>query len=144
MAYSTSFKVPTSLVTPANETVSSDFTLIELNSQYSLDVETDTQLTLMKESTQAKSISCSAGDDSTGVGLWQWVVASSDGSVNVMTEHSVCRYGELWNTPPLCPFFACEDAAGCTSCKEGWAKDLQQESKITDTLNAKIAAIEAE
>ena len=70
-------------------------------------------------------------------------MTSSDGSIKVMTEHSVCRYGELWNTPPMCPYFACQDADGCTRCSTGWAADPEKESFITDALQAELDSAKA-
>ena len=63
---------------------------------------------------------CTAPDDTKGVGLWHFVVDTYDGAFRTPTVHTVCRKGPgLWNSPPSCPWNACKDAQ-CTECYEGW------------------------
>jgi hypothetical protein len=62
---------------------------------------------------------CTAREGSEGVGLFQAVTESSDGKLRVWGTQTLCRYGDLWKTPPSCPFEACIDAE-CIKCKEDW------------------------
>lgn len=67
----------------------------DARNSYSIDTETTHRITCTEKYLEP------------GVGLWQWVIESSDGQISVMTQHTVCRYGELYNTPPACPWNAC-------------------------------------
>ena len=58
-----------------------------------------------------------SGND--GAGLWQWVVASSDGTATSFSTHTVCRKGELAFAEPKCPYFACLNA-DCSECSSDW------------------------
>ena len=65
---------------------------------------------------------CTA-EDKEGAGLYQWVVATQDMETSAFTWHTVCRTGELWNTPPACPWTEClnADCSKCSSETEGIA-----------------------
>lgn len=60
-------------------------------------------------------------DPSAGVGLWQWIVESSDRKTKTYSKHWVCRTGEgRYNKAPECPWNACIDG-NCYECESGWA-----------------------
>ena len=83
-----------------------------------------------------KSVTCTPQPDSHGVGLWQWIVETKDGSVSMKTQHTVCRYGLEAKSPPACPYNACADVDSCSSCEEFWNEDLDEEtlSMLNQTL----------
>ena len=54
-----------------------------------------------------------------GVGLWQFVVENGDESVWTQTNHTVCRYGSLYNESPKCPWNACANG-DCSVCEGDW------------------------
>ena len=66
------------------------------------------------------STSCADGKKGEGVGLWQFVVATSGPSV--YTGNTVCRYGAIYATPPNCPWNFCDTtvSADCSVCKQSW------------------------
>jgi len=58
--------------------------------------------------TESQKITITCNNDSNGVGLWQWVVSTSDERSKANTALVVCRYGTgLWNKMPDCPYTAC-------------------------------------
>ena len=66
-------------------------------------------------------VECSGAEGAAGgVGLWQFVVQSGDGSVATYTDHTVCRYGDLYNVAPDCPWNACANG-DCSVCRDAWA-----------------------
>ena len=59
---------------------------------------------------------CKPADEDEGrAGLWQWVIATADRSAEAFTNHTVCRTGILWNTPPACNHWECANAS-CSLC----------------------------
>lgn len=50
--------------------------------------------------------------------------------MKVATDHTICRYGSLWNTKPACPYFACLDPDGCTTCRTNWLDDPSEKEKL--------------
>ena len=66
-------------------------------------------------------LTCSnaGGATGNGVGLWQFVMNSNDRSSTTYTKHTVCRYGDLYNVKPKCPWNACANG-DCSVCKEDW------------------------
>ena len=64
-------------------------------------------------------VSCTEKSGTEGVGLFQQVTEGTDGKARVWSTKTLCRYGDLWNTKPECPYEACADAE-CTTCKDGW------------------------
>ena len=81
----------------------------DVQSSYSKNVNTNVTLT------------CDQGNGTEGVGLWQYNVATSDWKTTVYTLHTVCRYGENYNSPPACPWNFCDPMdPQCTQCTEEW------------------------
>ena len=96
--------------TKVQEKISSSYTdkitkTTESSKSYSFDV--------------TSKISCGKKEGVSGVGLFQQVTEGTDGTMRVWGKQTVCRYGELWSTPPACPFEACLDAE-CKTCKDDW------------------------
>ena len=56
-----------------------------------------------------------------GAGMYQWIVSTIDAKFQTFTWHTVCRTGADFDTPPDCPYGACDDAE-CKTCKPGWKK----------------------
>lgn len=69
--------------------------------------------------TTVTATSCTA-EGNEGAGLWQWVVATEDYAYQALSDHTVCRTGELYNVSPACPWFACigGDCAECRPVEE--------------------------
>ena len=91
-----------------------------ISNTYSSAIEVDTSSDFTQNVDIEWEISCTGekGPDG-GVGLWQFVVDNSDGSVMTQTRHTVCRYGELYNKSPNCPWNACANG-DCSECLDGW------------------------
>ena len=90
-----------------------------------------------KTETESRTVTCTTKEGIAGVGLFQWAVRSGDGATTVKTDHYQCRYGNLWNSPPACPWFGCADPDACTSCKTDW---LAFESEDADKVTGEEAA----
>lgn len=88
-----------------------------LASSYRLEVQNDVENSYSYSIEEKISFSCPAPEDpSDGVGLWQWIVKSSDGKSMTYTRHWLCRYGEgRYNVSPQCPWNACKDG-NCYEC----------------------------
>lgn len=54
-----------------------------------------------------------------GAGIYQWVVATADGTARSFTSHTICREGDLSLSEPECPYFACLNA-DCSECADNW------------------------
>ena len=83
------------------------------------EIRTDALDLLNDESLDVYDQFCTEKPGMPGVGLWQWVVASSDGNISIKTNHTVCRYGKGHNLPPKCPWNACRDDR-CDRCIDGF------------------------
>jgi len=84
------------------------------------EIETDATLSMTEDHTVDWFISCTGEPGPTGgVGLWQFLVVAGDGTIATYTNHTVCRYGELYNVAPECPWNAC-DNGDCSACKDDW------------------------
>lgn len=69
-----------------------------------------------KEQNQNYKTTCSPKEIDEGrAGLWQWVIATEDKSAMAFTDHTICRTGSLWNTPPACNYWDCKNAS-CSEC----------------------------
>lgn len=94
-----------------------------LGESYSNTVQTDIEDSYSHDLSIKIAFSCpeDPDDPSAGVGLWQWVVESSDGKSMTYSKHWVCRTGEgRYNKSPECPWNACKDG-NCYECESGWA-----------------------
>ena len=78
----------------------------------------DVETTFGLESGIENTTTCTT-EGASGAGLWQWVVATSDGAAHSFSWHTVCRTGELSMREPECPFFACLNA-DCSECADDW------------------------
>lgn len=93
---------------------------VKLTAAYESELTTDTTHAMSKDYSTDWSISCTgdAGAEG-GVGLWQYVVTTSDGSLSTFTNHTVCRYGDLYNVAPACPWNVCANG-DCSECNGDW------------------------
>lgn len=93
----------------------------KIGTSYSLAIQNDVEDTYQYETLQTIGFTCDDIEDpSEGVGLWQWVVKTSDGKTKTLTKHWVCRYGPgYYNKAPECPWNACIDG-NCYECESGW------------------------
>ena len=81
---------------------------------------TDTKTSMTKDVSIEWDIKCTGSiGASGGVGLWQFAVYTSDEKSYTLTNHTVCRYGSLYNHPPDCPWNACTNG-DCSKCESGW------------------------
>ena len=71
-----------------------------------------------------------SGDGVEGVGLGQWDTTSHDAKSRIYSTHTVCRYGELYNVAPQCPWNACLNG-DCSKCANDW-----QANKILQINNS--------
>ena len=120
----------------------------QIGKSYAEKISLDTERTYSYTTSVNYTITCTAKPDSPGVGLWQWVVESSDGQTSVLTPHTVCRYGEIYSTPPACPWNACLGSSpDCSKCTDDWnyassAKvsllSHSNETKSTQTYNSSL------
>ena len=56
----------------------------------------------------SEKVKLKCDDQTGGVGLWQWVVQSADGVSQTRSLHTICRYGDNYDSPPKCPWNACD------------------------------------
>ena len=91
----------------------------DISAAFETGIVVDTQEEFSASVDVTYNISCSEGQVGDGVGLWQFVVESSDKSVITRTDHTVCRYGELYNKSPNSPWNACANG-DCSECVNGW------------------------
>ena len=93
---------------------------VKLAAGYESELTTDTTHAMSKDYSTEWSISCSGnvGVDG-GVGLWQYVVTTSNGGLSTFTNHTVCRYGDLYNVAPACPWNVCANG-DCSACNGNW------------------------
>jgi len=81
-----------------------------ISESYTYDIMDDAKFSMTKDLSIDWPIPCDGASSSTeGVGLWQWVVQTADKNSWVLTTHTVCRYGSLFNVPPKCPWNACSN-----------------------------------
>ena len=100
-----------------------DFELVDVSTKisasYAEEIEQDTRTTTEMDIDKTVQVDCNDKGDTDGVGLWQWVVSSSDEESHVFSVHTICRYGSSYNEPPKCPWNACLDGQ-CTICASDW------------------------
>ena len=83
-------------------------------------ITTDTKSSYSSDFSETYTVNCEdLPEGESGVGLWQFVVYSNDGTGTVATKHFMCRYGELYNQAPECPWTACS-ADQCKTCDASW------------------------
>ncbi len=73
--------------------------------------------------TKKFSVACEFVEDAFATSIWQFVVVSPDGHEKIKTKHYMCRYNEISNVAPVCPYNACDltiDHFQCEVCKAGW------------------------
>ena len=98
-----------------------DFLNESISESYSDTITTDTKNTYSYNFQDTVTIPCDSQKAADGVGLWQYIVTTADGTGATWTTHTVCRYGANYNVEPACPWNACDDGE-CTTCKSGWNK----------------------
>jgi len=93
---------------------------VKMTGGYESQVKSETYHSISKDTSIEYYIECS-GDPGAegGVGLWQFVVSTSDGNLSTLTNHTVCRYGDLYNVAPACPWNVCANG-DCSVCKDDW------------------------
>ena len=91
-----------------------------VSSSYSQEITSDTTQTMETDISASYTTTCTGQVGSAGgVGFWQFVVYSADEFSYVNTQHTVCRYGSLYNKAPACPWNACSNG-DCSICEIGW------------------------
>ena len=92
----------------------------EISSMYATDIETDVTTVYDESISEDQHISCTGGvGKEESVGLWQWVVSSSDETVLAKSKHTICKYGTNYNQAPKCPENACTNY-DCSECHDDW------------------------
>lgn len=93
---------------------------------YSSTIMTDARTSMTKDGHVKLNFTCTGSvGPSGGVGLWQWVIRDGSPNVNkfVQTPHLVCRYNDLYNVKPKCPWNACPGSGDCSVCVTDWAQN---------------------
>ena len=109
----------------------------KIDGKYSETIMNDIQESYSADFKVNYSISCTAKPGEPGVGLWQWVTDSGDGQISVHSPHTVCRYGDLYNQMPKCPWNAClSSSPDCSECENDWIEVDDQISPF-DLMSAK-------
>lgn len=93
-----------------------------INTSYSLAIKNDVENFYSRNYEEKITFTCERdpSDPDAGVGLWQWVVKSSDSQHKTKTNHYACRTGEgRFNRSPACPWNACIDGP-CYECRTDW------------------------
>ena len=55
------------------------------------------------------NMTCTSPNYQESIGVWQWVVSTSDLVYSVSTSQYICKYGVGFDKPPQCPLGACAD-----------------------------------
>ena len=81
---------------------------VKINGSMSDTIVTDTKSAYSYNYDETITFACDQlPEGESGVGLWQWKVYTSDGTGVTATNHYMCRYGDLYNVAPECPWTAC-------------------------------------
>ena len=90
---------------------------------YEQEISTTTANDMTKDVSATWTIACKGSEGAKGgVGLWQFVVRNGGVEFNdglVYTGNTVCRYGDLYNVKPACPWNACING-DCSECAKDW------------------------
>ena len=93
---------------------------------------TDTKTSMTKDVSVVWEIQCTGSEGASGgVGLWQFAVYNADEKSYTLTEHTVCRYGSLYNHAPDCPWNACI-GGDCSGCEPGWHGETTEYSLLVN------------
>ena len=93
----------------------------KIGTEYSLEIKKDIEQTYSYDVYVEYTITCTAKPNEPGVGLMQWITESNDEQLSVHSLHTVCRYGDLYNQTPMCPWNACLGSSpDCSQCKDDW------------------------
>ena len=57
-----------------------------------------------------KQVACLGTGTEPEASFYQWTIESNDGLATIYTNHVVCRYDDLAEGAPSCPWNACLDA----------------------------------
>ena len=88
----------------------------KINASMQDTITTDTKSAYSYSYDETITFSCNdLPEGESGVGLWQWKVYTADGTGVTATNHYMCRYGDLYNVAPECPWTACS-ADQCKEC----------------------------
>ena len=90
-----------------------------ISEEYSAEIYYDTTQTYSYDIAAEFTIPCTAKSEKGGVGLCQYVSETNNGDAKVLTTHTVCRYGDLYNVAPACPWNACANS-DCSECRTDW------------------------
>ena len=79
------------------------------------------------------TVKCEA-EEGEGAGIYQWVVSTQDGYDFAFSQHTVCRTGDLWNKPPVCPWMYCVNA-DCSVCEDDWDSHFESMVDLNEDGN---------
>ena len=106
-----------------------------VNSSYHGPLVEDIRQALIYQSDQTNTISCPffIKGQTANVSLYQWFVSTYDMQGHIMTYHTVCRYSELSNSAPSCPWNACRNF-DCSDCTHDWATSIRRDRSTKRTI----------
>lgn len=96
-----------------------EFASETISESYSYQITQDVEDTYSVDYDVTVTFTCERdpNDPDGGVGLWQWVVESDDGTNKTWTQHYSCRTGSgYFNVAPACPWNACVEQ-DCKQCR---------------------------
>ena len=99
-----------------------EFESSSVSESYKASITNDATVSMNADINVTTTVPCNAQESESGVALWQWFVQQGDPEKQwsmVMTPQYYCRYGELANVAPACPWPAC-DNGDCSVCKTDW------------------------
>lgn len=64
-----------------------------INESFSQQIQVDIEDSYTASYSQIITTTCEEDPTGSGVGLWQWVVQSPDGTIKTYSKHWVCRQG---------------------------------------------------
>ena len=73
--------------------------------------------TLSEQSTTKVTLECKTPNYKENIGVYQWVVSTSDNVYRLYTHKYLCKYGVGFDKPPRCPLGACADN-DCNVCED--------------------------
>ena len=91
----------------------------QISEKYTSNLEDSAINAMNSSANKTVKVNCKANNVEQGVSIWQWISTSNDQSSKVLTDHTVCRYGDLFNTEPACPYSACAND-DCSVCADDW------------------------
>ncbi len=81
---------------------------VPMDLSISYDISNSVTEYLETTSTTKFTVECEYVADAFATSIWQFVVVAPDGSEKIKTKNYMCRYNEIANEAPRCPYPACD------------------------------------